>query len=404
MEHLTLAIKARLPMIHVTTSDILNVKKILDAIAGEDVKAVLLPASIADESKFSLPKGDVFYCSNNCSSLQLIYRFMSDKEKTLIFVNTEKSVLHFDGGELVPPKALVLKEISEFSDEADTLAPAFAGTTLKDMREIAQLTATRDEGLSTRGIAQTRRSYNTLKGIQPVDTNATFYVCPNHLQDWLDENAQFFIKDISPALTPKGILAGGPPGTGKTMAAKAIANRFGVPLYRLDIGAVMGKYVGDSEAGLTAALNQLDQVSPSVCLIDEVEKIFQSQGDSGVTSRLLSQLLWWMNERKSKTFVVMTTNDVGKIPPELYREGRIDATMEFNGVDDMSEAVDFTLACMKSVAKTIPMEVVDSDYEDTIRSRVEVMFAENSHVAQVKLQGLAQYLVKQAVKESYSDL
>lgn len=93
--------------------------------------------------------------------------------------------------------------------------------------------------------------------------------------------------------------------TGKTLASKFIASEFGVPLYRLDLGAMMGKYVGESEASLNAALTQIDQVEPCVVILDEVEKIFQSQGDSGVTSRLLSQLLWWLPKWIDQKFFIM---------------------------------------------------------------------------------------------------
>lgn len=63
-------------------------------------------------------------------------------------------------------------------------------------------------------------------------------------------------------------------------------------------------------------------------LIDEVEKLFVSEGDNGVLQRLLSQLLWWLSEHKSQVLTVMTTNDYSKLPPELFREGRVDLSME----------------------------------------------------------------------------
>lgn len=165
---------------------------------------------------------------------------------------------------------------------------------VKDVGEIAKLTMTRDEDITPRGVSETRRGYNKLRGITQVDGDLGYYLCPSYLKKWMDSNKEFFTHPAHPSLMPRGLLFDGPPGTGKTLASKYIANEFGVPLYRLDLGAMTGKYVGESENNLNAALAQVDQVEPCVVIFDEVEKIFQGNGDSGVTSRLLSQLLWWL--------------------------------------------------------------------------------------------------------------
>lgn len=157
------------------------------------------------------------------------------------------------------------------------------------------MTMTRDEALSARGINKTRAGYRKLKGIQQVPTEQKYYLEPSYLKEWLHTNTEFFLHPIHESLVPRGLLFDGPPGTGKTLAAKHIASTFGIPLYRLDIGAMKGKYVGDSEGNLLAALASVDQVAPAVVIFDEVEKIFQSTGDSGVTSSMLSQLLWWLH-------------------------------------------------------------------------------------------------------------
>jgi hypothetical protein len=381
---LALALKAGLPLIHVRTDDVINVEEVLSFIAEEPFRPLLLPAEIGKISDLKVPSGRLFYTSSECKSLRKLYHFCVDNEITIVFVNTEKSVLHFDGGALFPPKELVLKWLQNLSNDADTLLPAFGGMTLKDVGEVAKLTMTRDASLTCRGVNDTRRGYNNLRGISPVDTQIDYYVTPSYLEKWMSVNSTFFMKPVHASLTPRGLLFDGPPGTGKTMASKHIAAQFGIPLYRIDVGAMKGKYVGESEGNLLAALSQVDQVEPCVVILDEVEKIFQTQGDSGVTSSMLSQLLWWLAEHKTKVFTVMTTNDITKIPAELYREGRIDATMSFLGIETAAEGVTFGSGVMSSMLASIGSEADPADYVE-LAKRLTRLFQDGNPVPQAKI-------------------
>ena len=85
-----------------------------------------------------------------------------------------------------------------------------------------------------------------------------------------------------------------------------------------------------------------------VLLLDEVEKIFSGNDDQGVTQRILSQLLWWLSEHRSKVLTVMTTNHLDNIPPELYRPGRIDRVVEIKRLT-LTEAKLFASKVFKSV-------------------------------------------------------
>ncbi|MDR1642242.1 MAG: AAA family ATPase [Clostridiales bacterium] len=127
---------------------------------------------------------------------------------------------------------------------------------------------------------------------------------------------------------PKGILIVGFPGCGKTLSAKATAKLFDVPLLRLDIGKLMGKYVGESENNLRRAIKTAEAVAPCVLWIDEVEKAFSGiggiSGASDITTRLFGQFLTWMQEKKDAVYVVATSNDIAKLPPEFLRRGRFD--------------------------------------------------------------------------------
>ena len=152
------------------------------------------------------------------------------------------------------------------------------------------------------------------------------------LKPWLEQKAQI-IKNFSKAQKfgvepPKGVLIAGMPGCGKSLTAKATAALFEMPLLRLDIGSIMGKYVGESESNLRKAIKVAEAVSPSILWVDELEKAFVGIGQGGagseVATRLFGYFLTWMQEKTSQVFVIATANDISHLPPELMRKGRFD--------------------------------------------------------------------------------
>jgi SpoVK/Ycf46/Vps4 family AAA+-type ATPase len=149
----------------------------------------------------------------------------------------------------------------------------------------------------------------------------------SRLKTWLSQRRSAFRGDESAAHldTPKGILLLGIQGCGKSLAAKATAAIFGVPLLRLDFGAIYDKYHGETERKLRDSLKTADVMSPCVLWIDEIEKgIAGRGGETGTTQRVLGTFLTWMAEKKSHVFVVATANDISSMPPELVRKGRFD--------------------------------------------------------------------------------
>ena len=127
---------------------------------------------------------------------------------------------------------------------------------------------------------------------------------------------------------PKGIMIIGMPGCGKSLTAKATASLFQIPLVRLDVGRLLGKYVGESEENMRKALKLAEAISPCVLWIDEIEKAFAGVGGDGsgneVTTRLFGQFLTWMQEKENTVFIVATANDISRMPPEFLRKGRFD--------------------------------------------------------------------------------
>lgn len=151
------------------------------------------------------------------------------------------------------------------------------------------------------------------------------------VKNWLARKEKIFFapkdaldkKYISP---PRGILMVGVPGCGKSLSAKLIADRWRLPLYRFDIGALFDKYVGESEKNLRMSLDYIGSVSPCIVWIDEIEKELYSGGDNDTTKRILGGLLYWLQENSDRVFLVATANDVSKLPPELFRKGRFSET------------------------------------------------------------------------------
>lgn len=151
------------------------------------------------------------------------------------------------------------------------------------------------------------------------------------LKEWINKRKKAFTDEAKsfglPA--PKGILTVGPPGTGKSLGAKAIAEELGLPLLRVDMGRIYAGIVGASEANVRRVILTAEAVAPCVLWFDELEKgmagaVSGAVSDSGVGSRVLGTILTWMSEKTAPVFVYATVNNVGQLPPELLRKGRFD--------------------------------------------------------------------------------
>ena len=101
----------------------------------------------------------------------------------------------------------------------------------------------------------------------------------------------------------------------------------GLSLYRLDLGRLYSKYIGETEQNLKRALKTIEQLSPLCLWIDEIEKGFAASAsdiDGGVSQRVLGTFLTWMQERGPGCFLAATANNVYMLPPEFLRKGRFD--------------------------------------------------------------------------------
>lgn len=151
----------------------------------------------------------------------------------------------------------------------------------------------------------------------------------DRLKKWVETRKPGFVDAGTDVLDPpRGLLLLGVQGCGKSLAAKAVAACWGVPLLSLEAGRLLAPYVGESERNLREALRRVERMAPCVLWIDEIEKAFVSgrsaESDGGVSQRLLGALLTWMQERRRRVFLVATCNSVDELPPELMRKGRVD--------------------------------------------------------------------------------
>jgi SpoVK/Ycf46/Vps4 family AAA+-type ATPase len=147
------------------------------------------------------------------------------------------------------------------------------------------------------------------------------------LKKWLRLRERAFTQEARayglPA--PKGIALIGIPGTGKSLTAKMVGGLWRLPLMRLDVGALFGSLVGESEEHTRRALRIAETVAPCIVWIDEMEKGLAHGGlDSGTSTRVFGTILTWMQEKTAPCFVVATANDISSLPPELLRKGRFD--------------------------------------------------------------------------------
>ncbi len=176
---------------------------------------------------------------------------------------------------------------------------------------------------------QKSRLYSSVSSIQQVDVDIGLEVAGlENLKDWLEEKRKVFFASDSELKrfgleTPKGILLAGVPGCGKSYSAKMVAALWELPLFRFDIGSVYDKWMGESERKMKEALEFIDNVSPCVLWVDEIEKALAvSDGGNDTSKRILGQFLFWLQESKSRVFMTATANDITKLPSELFRKGR----------------------------------------------------------------------------------
>lgn len=329
--NIALALRACIPLLCTTTTDLLNLEDNLKEFipSGYNIRKYKEGIKLRAETVY-------YHVGNIDNALTTIYEELVSEQCSLLIVNPETpDSMYFDVGVLPTGPKLLYETLSEFMSENKfkEILPALGGLTLKDIIELLMITESKYGGITAEWVMQSRLEHlKRSQGLEIINTDTRGYVPEQELHNFAEYNKEFFLGEYDSRLRPRGIIVHGDTGVGKTAGSKYLAKLWGVPLFRLD-ATVQSKWLGQSEANLTQALKQLEQHSPCILLIDEAEKLFSKKNDQGTTDNLLATLLWWMQEHDKKVFTYMTCNDVGKLPTELKRPGRVDEVLKIPLMD-----------------------------------------------------------------------
>ncbi|WP_414573251.1 AAA family ATPase [Nostoc sp. CCY 9925] len=225
--------------------------------------------------------------------------------------------------------------ISLTTAQRESLARAALGLTLEEISDFLRLSV--KERLNPNGITidatvtplavQYKTRLLSQMGIELGKPAIIPFGGLDLLREWLNRRRRLFTQEARALRLPqpKGVLLAGPPGVGKSLLAKNIANILNLPLLQLDISSMLGSLVGESEGNIRRALKTAKAIAPCILWIDEIDKALSGQNDtSGVSQRVIGIILTFMSECQSGVFVVATCNDPTALPTELKRKGRFD--------------------------------------------------------------------------------
>ncbi len=221
-------------------------------------------------------------------------------------------------------------------EELDQLAEALKGLTLFEAERALTRAALNDFALNRNDLDEILAVKKELLAKEsvleyvPAEDGLGDVGGLGHLKAWLEKRSRAFTAEARQfgVPPPKGILLLGVQGCGKTLAARAVAKAWGLPLLKLEAGRLYNKFVGESEKSLDRALETAERMAPCVLMLDEIEKALgsgtSSEADAGLSGRIFGRLLGWLQDHKAPVFVVATCNRIAALPPELTRKGRFD--------------------------------------------------------------------------------
>lgn len=279
--------------------------------------------------------------------------------------------------------ALSFKGLNEFQIK-QILNLAYQDGSVLDFDDKQLILSQKEQLIKKAGLLEMIPVHETIDDIGGLENLKEWLYKKECIFNQLDKATKFGV-DI-----PKGIMIVGMPGCGKSLAAKATAKLFEIPLVRLDVGRLLGKYIGESEENMRKALRLSEAISPCVLWIDEIEKAFSGVGGSGggsdVTTRLFGQFLTWMQEKENTVFIVATANNISRIPPEFLRKGRFDELfyVDFPNDEERRKIIEIHLKKRNKWNKELDIISLvkltggynGADLEDIVKDAIENCFIE----------------------------
>lgn len=283
--------------------------------------------------------------------------------------------------------ALSFKGLNEFQIK-QILNLAYQDGGYIDKKDKLLILKEKEQFVKKSGMLEIVNFTETINDIGGLENLKEWLACKQKIFSNLDKAIKFGV-DV-----PKGIMIIGMPGCGKSLTAKATARLFEIPLVRLDIGRLLGKYVGESEGNMRKALKLSEAISPCVLWIDEIEKAFSGiGGDSSgndVTTRLFGQFLTWMQEKENTVFIVATANDISKMPPEFLRKGRFDELffVDLPNGEERRKIIDIHLKKRKKWNREIDSIALiketdgfnGADLEAVVKNTIEMAFIDGKKI------------------------
>jgi len=265
---------------------------------------------------------------------------------------------HEKGMELMIPDTKILEELlnhlcgMKMQDAQRIAKHAIYNDGVIDQTDIVEIAKRKFDLLNQDNVLSLELEYEALDKVAGFD----------NLKQWLSLRREIFkgTVELPGADKPKGMLLLGVQGCGKSLAAKAVAGSWHLPLLYLDFGTLYNRFFGQTEQNMRLALEIAEKMQPCVLWLDEIEKGMSANSSSDdVSKRLLGRFLTWLSENKASVFVVATANDVSKLPPELLRKGRFD---EVFFVDLPSEQIRLEILKLHLAKRKLSLDNVDMTY------------------------------------------
>ena len=256
------------------------------------------------------------------------------------------------------------KKVKTDRNTLDLIIDRLRGLTAADARRIIHSVIYDDGAIKSDDLDRiTRGRYQLLEtnGALSCEFDTTDFADVGGLKKlkrWIELRHTAFLEADASIDPPRGILLVGVQGGGKSLAARAVAGMWSLPLLRLDFGTLYNKFFGETERNLREALQAAEAMAPCVLWIDEIEKAIASGDyDSGTSRRILGNLLTWMSERSAPVFIVATANVIEHLPPELIRKGRLDEIFFVDLPDVATRAEIFAIHLRKRDKQPIDFDI-----------------------------------------------